>query len=169
METIVKQFGLDPLLLGAQIVNFLIILFLLRRFAYKPLLALLEKRQTEAKKAASEAEQARKMLEEITEKEKQIFKAAQAEATKIIEDARRESEKMMDMTEQNAKKQQEKMMKETKAQIVQELAKAKKDLASQVSELAMHFLEKSVSGLFTEKDQKDIMARAMTKLKKKTN
>ncbi|MBU2632677.1 F0F1 ATP synthase subunit B, partial [Patescibacteria group bacterium] len=42
---IVKQFGLDPVLLVAQIVNFLILLFILKKLLYKPVLELLKKRE----------------------------------------------------------------------------------------------------------------------------
>ena len=53
---ILKTFGVDPIFLGAQIVNFLIIFYLLKRFLYKPVLGCLKTgRQNQGLKQAEEA------------------------------------------------------------------------------------------------------------------
>ena len=60
---IINNFGLDPLLLGAQIVNFLIIFFILKRFAYKPVLDILKKREDSIKEGLRQAEEGKKILD----------------------------------------------------------------------------------------------------------
>ena len=54
---IIKNFGIDPLLLIAQIVNFLIIFYILKRFALKPILDILKKRENTIKEGLREAEE----------------------------------------------------------------------------------------------------------------
>ena len=55
---ILENFGLNPMLLIAQIVNFLIVLFILKKFLYKPVLEMLKKRQTTIKDGLKQAEEA---------------------------------------------------------------------------------------------------------------
>ena len=45
MEDLIRQFGIDARILIAQIINFLVLFFLLRQFAYRPLLGLMQKRK----------------------------------------------------------------------------------------------------------------------------
>ena len=71
---IINNFGLDPLLLGAQIVNFLIIFFILKRFAYKPVLDILKKREDSIKEGLRQAEEGKKILDEALEEEKKMLK-----------------------------------------------------------------------------------------------
>lgn len=164
-----QKFGLDPLLLAAQVVNFLIILAILKKFAYKPILSLLKKRQEAIRQSLEQAEKTKKLLEETAEKEKLVLRAAQTQATKLLDHAKKEANNILAIAEVAAKKEQEKIMKETKSQIQEEILKAKQELIENVSFLAIRFLEKTAKELFTEKDQKDIMSRAMTKMKKKAD
>ncbi len=71
---IIKNFGLNPILLAAQIVNFLIIFFILKKFLYKPVLNVLNKRQVTIKEGLKQAEEARVKLEKVVIEEKDILK-----------------------------------------------------------------------------------------------
>src|SRR5260221_439051 len=116
---ILKNFGFDPVLLSAQIVNFLIILFLLRRFFYKPLLALLKDRETTIKEGLEKAEEGRKLLEKALEEEKTILRNAQKQASSILEDAKNQAKAIASESEENAKKRTEKLIDEARLQIAQ--------------------------------------------------
>ena len=85
---ILNQIGIDGKLLLAQAVNFLILLFLLHRFAYKPMLAFLEKRSDRIEKGLRDAEEAEKRLVQAAENEEKVLAKAREEAKKIIADAR---------------------------------------------------------------------------------
>ena len=54
---IIKNFGVEPVLLVAQIINFLIILFILKKFLYKPVLDTLKKREDSIKEGLKQAEE----------------------------------------------------------------------------------------------------------------
>ena len=69
----IKDLGFNPLLLGGQIVNFLIIYFLLKRFAYKPILGLLKKREEDIKTGIKNAEEGKLVLEKALLDEKRIL------------------------------------------------------------------------------------------------
>ena len=64
MSELLTKLGIDLKLLVAQIVNFLILLLVLYKFAYGPIVAMLEKRQKKIEKGLKEAEEAHKKLEE---------------------------------------------------------------------------------------------------------
>lgn len=76
--------GIDGKLLLAQVVNFLILLFILRKFAYRPMLEFLEKRTARIEQGIRDAEAAGVKLVEIGEAERRTLASARAEARDII-------------------------------------------------------------------------------------
>lgn len=168
MESL-KQFGLDPILLGAQIVNFLIIFFILRKYLYKPVLTILKKRQDVIEEGIKKAEESRLLYEKATQKEKEILKQAQLEAKKIIDEAKKQHDEILKQTQLDTKKQTESMLQEAKAQIAYETRETEKRLATHISELTVMFLQKSLSGFFTEKEQGSIIKNAIRKMKEKAD
>lgn len=166
---IIKNFGLDPLLLGAQIVNFLIIFYLLKRLLYKPVLNLLKNRETTIKEGLQKAEEARKLMEKTLEEEKTILKKAQNQASELIGEAKNQAIENARQSEEYAKKQAERLIKEAKDQIIKETKDAERKLSVYVSSLAMQFLQKGVKEFFDEKEQEEIITKAIKKLKEKPN
>lgn len=166
---IVSNFGIEPVFLAAQIVNFLIIAYLLKRFAYKPIMSLLKNRQDTIAKGLLEAEEARVLLEQASEKEQEILKAAQMEAKKMLDETKKHNEALMHSAEEQTRKQAEEMLKEAKEQIIKESQETEKRLVKHTSELAVTFLEKAVKDLFGPEEQKEVMKRAMKEMKGKEN
>src|ERR1035437_2709692 len=101
---ILKNFGFDPILLVAQIVNFLIILFLLKKFLYKPVLDMLKKRKDDIEKGVKDAEEGRLTLEKALEEEKKILRIAQEQSKKIIDDAGNQAIAIAQDIEQNSRR-----------------------------------------------------------------
>ncbi|MDP2638209.1 MAG: F0F1 ATP synthase subunit B [Candidatus Levybacteria bacterium] len=163
---IIKNFGLNPILLVAQIVNFLIIFFILKKLLYKPILDLLNKRKITIQEGIKQAEEARVKLEKVIVEEKNILKSAQTQARKIIEDATNESVETARRLNEEAKKQSENIIKNAKEQIGKEAIEAEKKIAVNVSKLSVTFLEKTLSDFFSGKEQEEIIAKAIKKIKK---
>lgn len=112
---ILKDFGVQPILLAAQVVNFLILLFILKKFLYKPILKVLEERKKKIEGSLKNAEEIERRLNEITEKEAQallrsaregekIIREAGDEYTRIIEDAKKEYERIINKAVEDSKK-----------------------------------------------------------------
>ena len=85
MSELLNKLGIDYKLLIAQIINFLVLLFVLWKFAYGPILAILEKRQKKIEKGLADAEAAEKRLEESEKKQKEVLRKARTEAKEIVE------------------------------------------------------------------------------------
>jgi F-type H+-transporting ATPase subunit b len=163
---ILKTFGVDPILLGAQIVNFLIIFYLLKRFLYKPVLGMLKKREDKIKEGLKQAEEARLTLEKTLEEEKKIFAKAHDEAKALVEDAKLQAVEASREIEDNTKKQAEKILLDARAQIEQDTKRMEQELGEKISVLAEGMLEKSLQGVFGEKEQKQILSKALKNIKK---
>jgi len=163
---ILRDFGFQPVLLVAQIVNFLIILYLLKRFAYKPVLTMLEKRQKIIADSQVNAKKADEALQHAVEEEKRILKTAQSEAKTLLSDAAKQAETIITAAHDKGKQQVEKLLQETHEQLDRERRDMEKQLASQVTVLAMDMLASSLKGFFDEKQQKEVLEKASKVLKR---
>ena len=87
-----QALGLDIRILIAQLVNFAILLLVLWRFGYKPILKFLDERKDKIEQGVLDAKKATARLEEISAKEKEIIKKAKKEALIILEEARKQGD-----------------------------------------------------------------------------
>ena len=163
---ILKTFGLDPILLGAQIINFLIIFYLLKRFLYKPVLGMLKSREDKIKEGMKQAEEARLTLEKTIEEEKKILAKAHDEAKLLISDSKIQAIEVAREIEENTKKQAEKILLDARAQIEQDAKRMETELGEKISVLAKEILEKSLQGVFGDREQKQIVEKAIKNIKK---
>jgi F-type H+-transporting ATPase subunit b len=166
---ILKTFGFNPLLLIAQIVNFVIVILLLKKFLYKSILDTLKKRETTIKEGLAQAEEARKMLEDTNKKEKAVLKKAQEEARKLIQDTKKQRDIILKQAEESAREHATAILTEAKQQITFETKQAQKQLATQMSGLTIEFLQKSIGELFSKEDQELIIKNAVQKIKKRAD
>ncbi len=162
---LLKNFGFDPVLFVAQVVNFLLIFFVLKRFLYKPILDMLKKRKETIEEGLEQAEEGRKLLEEVQVKEKEILKKARLEAEQIIKDAKIEAYEEAKKIEENAKEHAQRLIEDAGRQIELSEKETEKKLASYVGKLAIELLTKSSKQLFSQKEQKDITQNAMKTIK----
>ncbi len=166
---ILGKFGINPILLAAQLVNFLIIFYIVKKFALKPILTVLKNREKTIKDGLEQAEETRKLLQETENKEREILRKAQLEAKQLLEEAKKHREDVLKNAEVETREQTEKMLKEAKEQISLETKEAEKRLAGHISQLAIEILEKSSQELFTGKEQTLVVDRALRTLKKKVD
>lgn len=166
---IIKNFGIEPKLLIAQIINFVVVLYVLRRLLYKPLMGLIKTREDTIKEGLRKAEEAQKLMEKTKEEEKKILQQAQTQARTFIEHAKEQSSQLLKDAQESAKKQTDVMVKEAREQIVLETREAQRRLSGYVSNLAVEFLERSIQELFSEKDQDLLVKQALRKMKKRAD
>ncbi len=161
-----KQFGIEPVLLIAQIVNFLIILFLLKKFLYKPVQNLLSERKKTIKEGLEKAEEGRLLLEKARLEEKEILKKAQEKSEKIIENAKNQALELVNAAKEEVKIETQRMIGEAKDQIQKEADKIQDSLISHVSALSVDFLKKALSQTLDKESQKEILNKTIHTLKK---
>lgn len=164
-----KDFGINGPLIVAQIVNFLIILFVLKKFLYKPIFETFKKREALVKESIAKAEESRKALEKAQKEEKEIIKKAQATANQVIKDAKEQAMTIIKGSEESAKKETQHMIEEARVQIAQETKLAEKQLNKHVSKLSVELLKKSLPNVFTDEEQTELVAKAVKELEKRPN
>jgi len=162
MSELLSKLGIDYKLLIAQIVNFLVLLFVLYKFAYGPIVAMLEKRQKKIETGLKEAEAAHKKLAESEEKQKEILRHARTEAKDIVEKAHMQAEKSKSDLAVEAKIQAEKIIADAKAQIEQEKQKTISEIKSEIGGLVVAAAEKIVGEKIDEKKDKEIIEKAIS-------
>lgn len=165
---ILNEFGFDIKLFVAQIVNFLVIAYLFKRFLYKPILDTLDKRNRAIAKGVKDAELATKALEDAESEKDEILKKAGKEAEKILEEAKAQAELMRDETMQQTKKDIERMMQQTNDQIVLERENFKKEARDLSLELSRQILQNTIVGLFDKKDNEKLVAKSIGKISAKS-
>lgn len=129
--------GIDWKLLLAQAVNFLVLLFVLRRYAYRPMLEFLEKRSDRIEQGLKDAEAAQAKLAQMEEKEKETIALARDEARAIVNAAelsakKRDAERLAD-TEAKTKRFLEDAVVKIEEEKRKMLSEAKQEIASVVA------------------------------------
>jgi len=163
---ILNTFGLNPYLLIAQIVNFLILLYILKKYLYPPLFKVFKKREEIIKESIQKADENEKILEKTKQTEKEIITKAKRTAEEIIKEAHEQSADILKDAETESKKQTEKMLSDAKAQIDLETTEAQKQLNNYVIKLSLDILKKSLPDIFTDKEQSEIVTKAVREMQK---
>src|SRR4029079_4840419 len=95
----------DPGLYIWTIATFLILLWLLAKFAWRPLLAALEQRQDTIRKSLADARQAKQRLERLNVESRKILTEARVQAEQILSQTRTDASRLRDELKQKAQAQ----------------------------------------------------------------
>jgi len=148
-----------------QVVNFLVLLFILQRLLYKPFLAKMEERTAIIKKSLEEAQAARAEAARQQEENEARLRAAYAEAAAVrgqaLKEAAEESRKHIAAAQAQARK----LVDDTKTQLDTEVRRARDELRREVSDLAVAVAEKLVHKTLREDDHRRIVAEAIAGMK----
>jgi F-type H+-transporting ATPase subunit b len=102
VQEIARTFGVDWAHLIAQIISFGIVCVLLHRYAYRPVLAMLESRREEIAQGLANAEKIKAELARTEAQRQEVMTQANAQATKMIEEARAAAARVQDQETQKA-------------------------------------------------------------------
>lgn len=158
---LLNNLGINIKLLIAQVINFLVLLFVLYKFAYGPVLKMLDNRTKKIEKGLRDAEDAKNKLVEISEREKKILSEARNEARKIIKKSEDVALKNAKDIEISAKAQSEKILEEAKVQIEQEKNKAVKEAKSEIAGLVVSATEKIIGEKMNSGKDKELIEKAI--------
>ncbi len=134
---IVEEFGINPILLAAQIVNFTILLVLLQKFLYKPILKVLDERKTKIAKSLKDAEEIEKRLEQSSIEQEKLLDKARIEAGTMIREAKEEAKALSEKTLAEAKSQVTLIMQKNSERLSLEKDQLMKDVKKDLAEIVM--------------------------------
>lgn len=143
-----ENLGIDWKLFVAQAVNFLALLFLLRRYAYRPMLEFLEKRKARIAQGLQDAQSAARKLASLETEEKATLARARGEAKRMLADAliavkKRELERLAE-TETETKRLFAEAVIQIEREKTRSLSEAKGELASLVTAAVEKMLQEKL-------------------------
>lgn len=134
-------------------VTFIILLVLLRKFAWKPILKVVKDREKSIEDSLASAQQARKEMERLQSDNEKILKEARQERDKILKDAREIKEKLIADAKEEAQQQAEQQLESAREQIENQKMAAITELKNQVGEMSINIAEKILRQKLEDKEK----------------
>ena len=151
MEKLVNEFSAG--LFFWQILLFVGLLWLLRKFAWKPILNAINEREEGIRNALASAEEAKKEMQSVTADSERLLQEARAEREIMLKEAREIKEKMLADAKSQAQVEGEKMIAQARQSIEVEKKAAIEDIKAQVASLSVEIAEKVLQQQLENKDK----------------
>ncbi|MDP5158465.1 MAG: F0F1 ATP synthase subunit B [Flaviramulus sp.] len=151
MEKLINEFSIG--LFFWQLILFIGLVLLLTKFAWKPILDAVEKRESGIEDALKSAEKAKLEMENLQADNQKLLKEARAERENMLKEAREMKNKMIEDAKGEAQSQANKMIEQAQAAIQSEKKAAIAELKSQVANLSIDIAEKVVRGELSNKNK----------------
>jgi len=148
---------IDTTLAVATVVLFLIFAFVLAKFAWGPLLHMIEEREKSVRHAVESAEKANAEASALLEKHKEMLREAGREREEMIKRAVAESDKLKAELQAKARAESEQIVERAREQIGREKNAAIAELRTQVAEIAMEAAAKIVTSSLTPETQRKLV------------
>lgn len=141
-----------------MMLSFSIIFFLLKKFAWKPILGLIKEREDSIENALAAAEKAKEEMKLLQSNNERILHEAKAEREQVLKDAREIKEKMIAEAKETATKEGERLLKAARENIQNEKMAAVTELKNQVASLSIDIAEKILKAeLSSDEKQKTLV------------
>lgn len=160
MEKLLEQFSVG--LFFWQAIIFLVLLFLLRKFAWKPILTSVINREETIKEGLASAVLAKEQMRQLKEDNKALLAEARMERDGIMKDAREAKDNMIAEAKNKAQEEGAKMIESAKEVIRAERNAAVTELKNQVAELSVSIAQKIIKTEITsDAKQKELISSAL--------
>jgi len=144
-------------------VSFLILLYILGKFAWKPILAALNERERFIEDSLSKAESAKEEMARLTNENESLLKQARAERDQILTEARKVKEQMIVDAKDLANNEGARMIELARVEINNQKAIAMADVKNQVATLSLNIAEKILRKQFEDQQKQDELVSQLLK------
>ncbi|MEJ2112221.1 MAG: F0F1 ATP synthase subunit B [Flavobacteriaceae bacterium] len=151
----------DVGLLFWTFISFAVLFFLLKKFAWKPIVGTVNDREKSIREALASAEKARLEMQNLQADNERILKEARVERESMLKEAREVKNKMIADAKEEAQNQANKLITQAQAAIESEKNAAMAELKSHVAGLAVDIAEKVVREELTNKDKQLKLVQSM--------
>ena len=147
-------------------VVFTLLVLLLKKFAWKPILSAVDERNNSIKDSLAQAEKARSEMSELTANNEKIIAQAKVDRDIILKEARDMKNEIISEAKDKANKEAEKLVSTAKEQILNEKMKAITELKNHVADLSIEMAEKILSSELSDvAKQKELVTKALKESK----
>jgi F-type H+-transporting ATPase subunit b len=154
----------DPGLAIWTIITFLVLLYFLAKFAWRPLLRMLQVREDTIRKSLDDAKQAKQELERLTQESAQIIRNAHTEAGSIIARSRSDGEKLREEIKQKARLEGENIIREARRQIEAETGKALRQIRGEIADMSVAIASKLTHRNLTREDNSQLIEETLKQI-----
>jgi len=137
MEPILKSLGVDLPSVVWHLINFVILIFILQRFLYRPILNMLDQRAARIRDSLAEAEKVRADTASLEERSRSILDDARRESQEIVNNANRNAERILSEARTAAQQEGERLLERAKSDLSREREQAFEELRGQIADLAV--------------------------------
>jgi len=159
-----EMFGWNWKLFLSQVISFGIVAFLLQRFAYKPILAVLEERRRKIEEGQINAEKIKKELAEAEKRYQQIVAKGNADAQKMIDEARESAAHLSERKQQEAITAAEQIIAKAREASAIEHERTMESLKRELGRLVVDTTAKVAGKVLTPEDQRRLQEEATRQL-----
>jgi len=162
MDLLIPEFGT----IFWTLLVFSITLYILARFAWKPMLNALKQRDNSIAQALQAAETAKREVRQLQTESEKIMASARAERDKLLQETREFKESLLNEAREQAKKEGRKLIEDARDAIKNERTAALQDIKKQVSELSVAISEKILLHELSDPDkQKELIEKSLVDVK----
>jgi len=161
-----EALGIEPKLLIAQVINFLIIAVALNVLLYKPILAMLEKRKKEIAEGLGYTEKMRKEEEHLEGKKAAILTQSRKDGQAIIEEAKKNAKTQEKQILEEARIQAEALVEKGKDTVEKEREEMQKTIRKQSIQLAIAMAKQLLSESMSSDMQHTVLAKHIKQIEK---
>lgn len=147
-----------------SVISFLIVFFIIQRFAFKPLARMLEQRRIHIETQISEAEKSCEEAERLLAEQQRLLEEARKEARNLLDQARIRADEQAREIVQKAEEEAARILEESRQAIVRERDEALAAVTKRVAELSVELATKLLRDHVTAELHKDLLAEAESKL-----
>ena len=161
MQLVTPDIGL----LFWMLLSFGIVFFLLKRYAWKPIMNMLYEREQSIEQALKAADKARKEMENLQANNERIINEAYAEREKIFSDAQKIKEKIVTEAREQAIREKDKILNDTRMTIEAEKNAAIREMRNVAAELSVQIAEKIIRHeLSNNQKQKELVEQMISEI-----
>ena len=164
MSEIFEKLGLDYKLIIAQIVNFVLLLIILQRLAYKPVLKMLKDRTEKIEKSLRQAKKIEEELKNTEETKLAEIKKAKKESQEIIKEAYETSEKRSQESIERTKIKTQEIVEKAKQEIKAEKESSIQEAKKEISDISIQIAQKIIGKNIDKNKQKDLVDDVLKKV-----
>lgn len=154
----------DPGLFIWTIATFLVLLVLLAKFAWKPILQALESRQEMIRKSLDDAEQAKQDLEQVQQESAKIVAQARVEADAIVANSRADGAKLREDLRQKARAEAGEIVKNAEQKIQQERDRALSQIREEAVDVSLMIASKLIQRNLSREDNETLIDDALKQI-----
>jgi F-type H+-transporting ATPase subunit b len=156
--------SVTPGLMIWTIVCFLITLFVLKRYAFGPIQAMIDERQARIRAALEEADNAREEARKLLEEHRALIARARSDAEEILAEARRVGDSTRERVREEAEVDRQRRLEETHRQVEAETRRALEEIRAEVADLTLLAATKVTGKSLTDADHKRLIEESIKEL-----